>query len=199
MLIYIYIYTHIYIYIYMHIYQIANIRWIIEKVSRKTSISALWTMPWPLTVWITTNWKILQEMRIPDPITCLLRNLYAGQEERVRTGCGTTDWFQIGKRVYQGYILSLCLFNLCKVHHAKCWPGWSPSWNQDCQKKYQSQTCRWHHPYGRKWRGYKMNFFSESQSSNSFKKTSVFPLGMQLNLFRLWISIVIFHIFYQTS
>ena len=65
-------------------------------------------------------WKILQEMRIPDHVTCLLRNLYAGQEERVRTRSGTIDWFQIGKRVHQGYILSLCLFNLCKIHHAKC-------------------------------------------------------------------------------
>ena len=57
-------------------------------------------------------WKILQEMGIPDHLTCLLRNLYAGQEETVRTGHGTTDWFQIGKGVRQGYILSLCLFNL---------------------------------------------------------------------------------------
>uniref|UniRef100_A0A4W2BT43 Reverse transcriptase domain-containing protein n=1 Tax=Bos indicus x Bos taurus TaxID=30522 RepID=A0A4W2BT43_BOBOX len=66
----------------------------------------------PLTVWITTNWKILQEMGIPDHLTCLLRNLYAGQEATVRTGHGTTDWFQIGKGVHQGCILSLCLFNL---------------------------------------------------------------------------------------
>jgi len=57
-------------------------------------------------------WKILQEMGIPDHLTCLLRNLYAGQEVTVRTGQGTTDWFQIGKGVYQGCILSLCLFNL---------------------------------------------------------------------------------------
>ena len=57
-------------------------------------------------------WKILQEMRIPDHLTCLLRNLYAGQEATVRTGHGTTDWFQIGKGVLQGYILSPCLFNL---------------------------------------------------------------------------------------
>ena len=71
--------------------QIANIHWIIEKQesSRKTSISALLTMPKPLTVWITINWKILQEMGIPDHLTCLLRNLYAGQEATVRTG--TTD------------------------------------------------------------------------------------------------------------
>ena len=65
----------------------------------------------PLTVWITTNWKILQEMGIPDHLTCLLRNLYAGQEAKVRTGHGTTDWFQIGKGVHQDYILSPCLFN----------------------------------------------------------------------------------------
>ena len=58
-------------------------------------------------------WKILKEMGIPDHLTCLLRNLYAGQEATVRTGHGTTDWFQIGKGVCQGCILSPCLFNLC--------------------------------------------------------------------------------------
>ena len=57
-------------------------------------------------------WKILKEMRIPDHLTCLLRHLYAGQEATVRTGYGTTDWFQIGKGVRQGFILSSCLFNL---------------------------------------------------------------------------------------
>ena len=64
------------------------------------------------TVWITINWKILKEMEIPDHVTCLLRNLYAGQEATVRTGHGITDWFQIGKGVRQGCILLLCLFNL---------------------------------------------------------------------------------------
>ena len=63
-------------------------------------------------VWITTKWKILKEMGIPDHLTCLLRNLYAGQEATVRTGHGTTDWFQIGKGVGQGCTLSPCLFNL---------------------------------------------------------------------------------------
>ena len=62
-------------------------------------------------VWITTNWKILKEIGIPDHLTCLLRNLYAGQEATVRTQHGTTDWFQIGKGVRQGGILSFCLFN----------------------------------------------------------------------------------------
>ena len=65
----------------------------------------------PLTVWITTV-KILKEMGIPDHLTCLLRNLYAGQEATVRTGHGTTDWFRIGKGVHQGCIWSPCLFNL---------------------------------------------------------------------------------------
>ena len=60
-------------------------------------------------MWITTNWKILKEMEIPDHLTCLLRNLYAGQESTVRTGYGTTGWFQIGKGVRQGCILSPCL------------------------------------------------------------------------------------------
>ena len=83
-----------------------------QETSRKTSISALLTMLKTLTVWITINWKILKEMGIPDHLTCLLRNLYAGQEARVRSGHGTRDWFQIGKGVRQGCILSPCLFNL---------------------------------------------------------------------------------------
>ena len=66
-----------------------------QESSRKTSTSALLTMPKPLTVWLTTNWKIFQEIGVPDHLTCLLRNLYAGQEATVRTGHGTTDWFQI--------------------------------------------------------------------------------------------------------
>ena len=60
-------------------------------------------------VWITTNWKILKEMRVLDHLTCLLRNLYAGQEATVRTRYGTTDWFKIGKAVQQGCILLPCL------------------------------------------------------------------------------------------
>ena len=78
-----------------------------QESSRKTSISASLTMPKPLTVW-----KILKEMGIPNHLTCLLRDLYAGQEQTVRTGHGTTDWFQIGKGVHQGCILPPCLFNL---------------------------------------------------------------------------------------
>ena len=98
--------------------QIANICWIIEKQrsSRKTSISVLLTMPKPLTMWITTNSGKFLEMGTPDHLTCLLRNLYAGQETTVRTGHGTTDWFQIRKGASPGYILSPCLFKLYAEH-----------------------------------------------------------------------------------
>ena len=91
--------------------QIANILWIIEKQenSTKTSTSASLTTLKPFTVWITTNWKILKEMGIPNYLTCLLKRC-AGQEATVRTG--TTDWFQIGKGVHQGCILSPCFLNL---------------------------------------------------------------------------------------
>ena len=71
--------------------------WKKQESSRKMSTSALLTMPKPLTVWSTTNWKIVKQMEIPDHLTCLLRNLYAGQEVTVRTGHETTDWFQVGK------------------------------------------------------------------------------------------------------
>ena len=86
--------------------------WKMREFSRKTSISALLTMPKPLTVWITINWKILKEMGIPDHLTCLLRNLYAGQEATIRIGHGTIVWFQTGKGIHQGCILSPCLFKL---------------------------------------------------------------------------------------
>ena len=76
--------------------------WKKQESSRKTSISALLTMPKPLTMWIAINWKILQKMGIPDHLTCLL--MYASQEATVRTEHGTTDWFQIGKGVCQGCI-----------------------------------------------------------------------------------------------
>ena len=69
-------------------------------------------------------WKILQEMGIPDHVICLLRNLNAGQEATVRNGHGTTDWFQIGKGVYQSCILSPCLFNLYGQSTSCEMPGW---------------------------------------------------------------------------
>ena len=82
-----------------------------QKSSRRTSTSALLTMPKPLTVWIRKNWKILKGMGIPFHLTFFLRNLYAGQEATIRSGQGTKDWFQMGKGICQGCVLSLCLFN----------------------------------------------------------------------------------------
>ena len=84
--------------------QIANICWIIEKARefQKDIYFCFIDYAKPLTVWITINWKILKEMGIPDHLTCLLRNLYTGQEATVRPGHGTIDWFQIGKGVCQG-------------------------------------------------------------------------------------------------
>ena len=81
--------------------QIANICWIIERAReiQKNIYSASLTTLKPLTVWITKNCEILKKMGIPDYLTCLQRNLYVGQEVTVRTGHGTTDWFQIGKGV----------------------------------------------------------------------------------------------------
>ena len=124
-----------------------------QESSRKTSISALLTMPKPLTVWITINWKILKEMGIPDHPTCLFRNLYAGQEATVRTGHGTTDWFQIGKGLRQGCMLSPCSFNFYAEYIMR------NSGLEEAQLESRllgeiskSHICRWHHLYGRKWR-----------------------------------------------
>ena len=95
--------------------QIANIRWIIDKAREfQKNIYSCFIDCAKAFAHVDHNklWKIIEEMGIPDHLTCLLRNLYAGQEATVRTGHGTTDWFQIGKGVRQGCILSLCLFKL---------------------------------------------------------------------------------------
>ena len=95
--------------------QIANIRWIIEKARESQKNIYFCSIEYAKAfdcVDYCKVWKILEEMGITDYLTCLLRNLYAGQEATVRTGHQTTDWFQIRKEVYQGYILSSCLFNL---------------------------------------------------------------------------------------
>ena len=95
--------------------QIANICWIIEKARECQKNMYFCFIEYAKAFDCMDHnklWKILQEMGIPDHLTCLLRNLYAGQEATVRAGNGTTDWFQIGKGVHQGYVLSPCLFNL---------------------------------------------------------------------------------------
>ena len=95
--------------------QIANICWVIEKAREFQKNIYFCLIDYAKAIDCVDHnklWKILKEMGIPDHLTCLLRNLYSGQEATVRTGHGTTDWFQIGKRICQGCILSPCLFNL---------------------------------------------------------------------------------------
>ena len=91
--------------------QITNVHWIMEK-ARELQKNICFIDHATAFVWIATNWDILKEMGILDHLTCLLRDLCAGQEATVRTGHGIMDWFQIGKGVCQGCILSPCLFNL---------------------------------------------------------------------------------------
>ena len=95
--------------------QIANIRWIIEKAREFQNHIYFCFIDYAKAFDCVDHnklWKILKEMGTPDHLTCLLRNLYAGHKATIRTGHGTTGWFQIGKGVHQGCILSLCLFNL---------------------------------------------------------------------------------------
>ena len=107
-----------------------------QKSSRKASTSALLTTPKPLTVWITINCG--KDIGIPDHLTCLLRNLYAGQEATVTTGHGTMEWFQIGKGVRQSCILSPCLFNLYAEYIMRnAGQEEAQAGNQDCWEKYQ--------------------------------------------------------------
>ena len=121
-------------------YQLVNICWIIEK-AREFQINTYFCFTDYAKAFDCVDhnklWKILQDMGLPDHLTCLLRNVYAGKEATIRIGHGTTDCFKIGKGIHQGCILSPCLFNIYRVHHAKCWAEWSTSWNQDCREKYQ--------------------------------------------------------------
>ena len=98
-------------------------------------------------------WKVFKQMGIPDHLTCLLRNLYAGQEATVRTGHGTTDWFQIGKGVRQGCILSPCLFNFYAEYIMRnAGLDEVQAGIKIAGKKINNLMCRWHHPFGRKQR-----------------------------------------------
>ena len=121
--------------------QIANIRWIMEKAREfQKNIYFCFIDCAKAFDYVDHNklWKILKDMGIPDHLTCLLRNLYAGQKGTVRTGHGTRDWFQIGKGVHQGCTLSRCLFKLhAEYIMRKHGAGRSTSWNHDCWEKYQ--------------------------------------------------------------
>ena len=106
--------------------QIANICWIIEKAREFQKNIYVCFIDYTKAIDCVDHsklWETLKEMGLPDPLTCLLRNLHAVQEATVRTGHGIADWFQIGKGVRQGCILSPCLFKLCRVHHEKRWTG----------------------------------------------------------------------------
>ena len=90
-------------------------------------------------------WKTVKGMGIPDHLTCLLRNMYVGQEATVRTRQRKTGQFKT--------IVTLFIYLIWREHHAKCWAGWITTWNQDCWEKYQPpQICRRYHSNGRKWR-----------------------------------------------
>ena len=112
-------------------------------------------------------WKFLKEMGIPDHLICLLTNQYAGQEATVRTGHGTTDWFQIGKGICQGCILSPCLFNLYAEYITE------NARLDEAQGRIKiAGICQWHHLYGRNWRGAKKPL-DESESEK---------VGLKLNI-----------------
>ena len=120
--------------------QIANIRWIIKKAREfKKNIYFCFIDYVKAFDCVDHNklWKILKEMGVPDLLTSLLRNLYAGQEATLRTGHGTMDWFKLGKEYIKTVYCHPAYSLLCRVHHAKCWAGRSTSWNQDCREKYQ--------------------------------------------------------------
>ena len=136
--------------------QIANICWIIKKAREFQKNICFSFIDYAKALDCVDHnklWKILQEMGIPDHLTCLLSNLYTGQEATVRTGHGSTHWFQIGKRVRQGCILSPCLFNLYAENIM-----WNVGLDEVqvgikiARRNIIPQICRWHHPYGRKWR-----------------------------------------------
>ena len=126
-----------------------------QENSKKTSTSALLTMPKPLTVWITISWGKFWKRWEYQTTWPASWETYMQVTKQVRTGHGTTDWFQIGKGVGQGCILSPCLFNLYAEYIMRnagleeAQSGIKIAGNQ------QPQICRWHHPYGRKWRSSK--------------------------------------------
>ena len=138
--------------------QRANIFWIIEKAREcQKNIYFCFIDCTKAFDFVDHNklWITLTEMGIPDHLNCLPRNLYAGQEARVRTLYETTDWFRIEKGVQQGCSLFPCLFTHT-AHHVKGRAGWVTSSNQGCWEKYQQpQICWWYHSNGRKRRGTK--------------------------------------------
>ena len=140
--------------------QISSIHWITEKArefqKNITSISASLTMLKPLTVWITTNCgKFLKRWEYQNTLPISWEICMWVKKEQLRVLHETSEWFKIGKGVWQGYILSPYLTYIQSTSW-KFWAGWITSWDQDCQEKYQHpQICRWYHSNGRKCRGTK--------------------------------------------
>ena len=139
--------------------QIDSTCWIIEKVKefQKTIYLLIYKAKAFDSVVHNKLWKILKEMGLPDHLTCLLRNLYAGQEATARTGHGTT-WTgsKLGKEYIKAVYCHSAYLLICRVHYAKCQTGLGTSWNQDCGEKYQPpHICRWYYSNGRKQRGSK--------------------------------------------
>ena len=132
--------------------QITNIRGSQRKQenSRKTSTSASLTMLKLLTIWITTNWKILKEMGILDHLTCFLKNWYMVKKQQLEPDVKQWICSKLGKK-YIKAVYCLPVY-LTYMQSTSCeMPGWITNWNQDCWEKYQQpQICIWHHPYGRK-------------------------------------------------
>ena len=138
--------------------------WKKQESSRKTSISALLPMPKPLTVWITINsekfWK-RWEYQTTWPASW--ETYMQVRKQQLELDMEQRTVSKKGKGVHQGCILSPCLFNFYAEYIMR-WTGRNTSWNQDCQEKYQSpQICRWHHPYGRKWRGAKKPLYESER------------------------------------
>ena len=126
-----------------------------QESSRKTSISALLTMPKPLTVWTTTNFgQFLKRKEYQATWSASWEICMQVRKQQLRVGHGTTDWFQIGKGVFQGCILSPCLFNLYAEHTMRN-PGLDKAQAgiKIARRNINHLICRWYHPYGRKWRG----------------------------------------------
>ena len=138
--------------------QIANICWIIKKAREFQKNTYFCFINYAKTFDCVDHnklWKILKEMGLSDHLTCLLRNLYAGQEVTVRTGHGTTDWFQIGKGLCQGCILLPCLFNLYAEYIMRNTGLDEEQAGVKIARRnidILNYIHKWHHPYGRKWR-----------------------------------------------
>ena len=135
--------------------QIANICWILDKATQFQKNIYFCFFDYAKTFDCMDHnklWKILQEMGIPDHLICLLTSRYAGQEATVRTGHGTTDWFQIWKGVHQGCILSPCLFNLYAEYIMRNTGLDEAQAGIEIARRNNSNHRYWHHPYGIKWR-----------------------------------------------